>query len=86
MAGLRLSKAAETDIVDILSWSQARFGTTAGVWSAWHGWGGVWPWMGADLLFWPGRERLQATGLSEEGTVPGLEVQIAVGLGIGLFP
>jgi len=63
-----------------------RFGATAGLWAAWHGWSGVWPWIGADLLFWPGRERLRVQGLSTEGSVPGLEGQIAAGLGIDLFP
>lgn len=63
-----------------------RFGAGAGVWSAWRGWGGVWPWIGADLLFWPGRDRLRVEGLAAEGSVPGLEVQVAAGLGIGLFP
>lgn len=63
-----------------------RFGTTGGIWSAWQGWSSVWPWIGADLLFWPGRERLRVEGLAMEGAVPGLEAQIAAGLGIGLFP
>ena len=63
-----------------------RFGTSGGLWSAWRGWGGVWPWMGVDLLFWPGRERLRVEGLAMEGTVPALEGQIAAGLGMDLFP
>ncbi|HEY8923176.1 MAG TPA: hypothetical protein VIU64_02275 [Polyangia bacterium] len=63
-----------------------RVGAAAGAWAAWHGWGGVWPWIGADLLFWPGRDRLRIQGLSTEGRVPDLEGQIAAGLGIDLFP
>jgi len=64
----------------------ARVGAAAGAWAAWHGWSGVWPWIGADLLFWPGRDRLRIQGLSTEGRVPDLEGQIAAGLGIDLFP
>ena len=63
-----------------------RLGTTAGLWSAWRGWHGLWPWLAADLVFWPGRERLLITGVAAEGTVPSLEGQVAAGVGIDLFP
>lgn len=63
-----------------------RFGGAAGLWAAWRRWNGIWPWIGADVLFWPGREYLRVDGVSPDGRVPALDAQLAAGLGIDLFP
>jgi hypothetical protein len=65
--------------------STAQFGTGAGV-HVGRPWGNATPWIGADLLFWPGRDRLEISGLAARGELPRLELQLALGLSIGRFP
>jgi hypothetical protein len=49
-------------------------------------WGNATPWIGADVLYWPGHDRLQIAGLAAEGELPHLEIQVALGLSLGRFP
>jgi hypothetical protein len=63
----------------------AQFGTGAGV-RVGRSWGTAAPWLGADLLFWPGRDRLVIDGLTAQGELPRVELQLALGLSLGRFP
>jgi hypothetical protein len=65
--------------------STAQFGTGAGV-QVGRPWGNATPWIGGDLLFWPGHDRLEISGLAARGELPRLELQLAVGLSLGRFP
>ena len=61
-------------------------GGLAGASLTWRRWRACAAWVGADLLVWPGRERLRVVGLAEQTTLPRLEIHLAVGLEFGLFP
>jgi hypothetical protein len=65
--------------------STAQFGAGLGVHAGWP-WGNATPWIGADLLFWPGHDRLAITGVTAQGELPRAELQLAVGLSLGRFP
>ncbi len=65
--------------------SSAQFGTAAGL-RVGRSWGNATPWVGADLLFWPGHERLEIAGLGARGELPRLELQLALGLSLGRLP
>ena len=43
-------------------------------------------WIGADVLYWPGHDRLEIAGLAAEGELPHVEIQVALGLSLGRFP
>jgi hypothetical protein len=63
----------------------AQLGMAAGV-HAGRWWGNARPWIGVDLLFWPGRDRLEIAGQSAHGELPRLEVQFGVGVSVGRAP
>jgi hypothetical protein len=65
--------------------SSTQFGTAMGLHLG-RPWGNATPWIGADLLVWPGRDRLKVTGLAEQGQLPRIELQLAAGLSLGRFP
>jgi hypothetical protein len=65
--------------------SAAQLGTGVGV-QVGRPWGNATPWIGADLLYWPGHDRLEIAGLTAQGQLPHLEVQVALGLSLGRFP
>jgi hypothetical protein len=67
------------------SGSTAQFGVGTGLHvGRWLG--NARPWIGADLLLWPGHDRLEISGQAAQGELPRLEVQLAVGLSIGRAP
>jgi hypothetical protein len=49
-------------------------------------WGNAAPWIGVDLLVWPGHDRLEVGGQAITGQLPRLEAQFAAGLSLGRFP
>ena len=49
-------------------------------------WGTAIPWIGLDLQYWPGPDRLAIAGVADQGRLPRLELQLAVGLSLGRFP
>jgi hypothetical protein len=62
----------------------AQFGLAAGLRGLWiSSYGAVWA--GADLFIYPGRDRLTAVNYGEFGTLPHLELQIALGISLGRF-
>jgi hypothetical protein len=65
--------------------SSAQFGAGMGLHIG-RPWGNATPWIGADVLIWPGRERLVITGVSAQGELPRFEVQLAIGLSLGRLP
>jgi hypothetical protein len=65
--------------------SSAQFGAAGGL-RVGRSWGNATPWVGADLLFWPGHERLEIAGLGARGELPRLELQFALGLSLGRLP
>ena len=65
--------------------SSTQFGTAVGV-HVGRPWGNATPWIGADLLLWPGRDHLEVTGLADQGQLPRFELQLAAGLSLGRFP
>ena len=77
VAGSGLETTASNTVV--------QFGGLAGASLTWRRWRAARPWVGADLLAWPGRERLRVVGLAEQATLPRLEIHLAVGLEFGLF-
>jgi hypothetical protein len=71
----------ETDASD----TAVQVGAGAGV-QIGRPWGNATPWIGADVLYWPGHDRLEIAGLTAQGELPRLEVQVALGLSLGRFP
>jgi len=65
--------------------STGQFGTGVGV-QVGRPLGNATPWIGADVLFWPGRDRLAIDGLASEGQLPRFELQLALGLSFGRSP
>jgi len=65
--------------------TSAQLGTGVGV-QVGRPWGNATPWIGADILYWAGHDRLQIAGLTAEGELPHLEIQVALGLSLGRFP
>src|SRR5262249_50207617 len=65
--------------------SSAQLGVGAGVQGG-RPWGNATPWIGADVLYWPGHGRLEIAGLPAQGELPHLEIQVALGLSLGRFP
>ena len=63
----------------------AQLGMAAGV-HVGRWWGNARPWIGVDLLLWPGRDRLEIAGQTARGELPRLEVQFAVGVNLGRMP
>ena len=63
----------------------AQLGMAAGV-HVGRWWGNARPWIGVDLLLWPGRDRLEIAGQTAHGELPHLEVQFAVGVNMGRVP
>jgi hypothetical protein len=49
-------------------------------------WGNATPWIGADVIYWAGHDRLAIAGLAAQGELPHLEIQVALGLSLGRFP
>jgi hypothetical protein len=65
--------------------SSAQLGAGVGV-QIGRPWGSATPWIGADVLYWPGHDRLEISGLAAAGELPHLEIQLALGLSLGRFP
>jgi hypothetical protein len=65
--------------------STAQLGTAVGV-QIGRPWGNATPFIGADLLLWPGHDRLEISGLTAQGELPRVEVQLALGLSLGRLP
>jgi hypothetical protein len=63
----------------------AQLGMAAGV-HVGRWWGNARPWIGVDLLLWPGRDRLEIAGQTAHGELPRLEVQFAFGVNMGRVP
>jgi hypothetical protein len=49
-------------------------------------WGNAAPWLGVQVIDWPGNQRLEAGGTSATAELPHIDVQIALGLSLGRFP
>jgi hypothetical protein len=62
-----------------------QLGVGAGI-RATRAWGNAAPWIGVDLLVWPGHDRLEVGGQPVTGQLPRLEAQFAAGLSLGRFP
>jgi hypothetical protein len=71
----------ETDASD----TTVQLGAGAGV-QIGRPWGNATPWIGVDVLYWPGHDRLEIAGQAAQGELPHLEVQVALGLSLGRFP
>lgn len=67
------------------SGSTGQLGSGVGV-HAGHPWGTATPWVGVDLQYWPGSDRLEIAGSADRGQLPRLELQLAAGLSLGRFP
>ncbi|HXJ21359.1 MAG TPA: hypothetical protein VMT03_14100 [Polyangia bacterium] len=65
--------------------SSSQLGASLGV-QAGRPWGNATPWVGLDVLVWPGRDRLEITGLADQGQIPRFELQLALGLSLGRMP
>lgn len=65
--------------------STAQLGTAVGV-QIGRPWGNAAPFIAADLLLWPGHDRLEISGLTAQGELPRVEVQLALGLSLGRLP
>jgi hypothetical protein len=63
----------------------SQFGIGTGVRAGWS-WGKSMAWLGADTLAFPGRDTLVIDGQAATGTLPHIELQIAMGLSWGRFP
>jgi hypothetical protein len=61
-----------------------QLGASAGARVAWP-WGNAAVWLGVDLLLFPGHDRLEVTGLSLQGELPRVELQLGAGLSMGRF-
>lgn len=65
--------------------SSAELGAGAGVHVGWP-WGNAVPWIGVDILLWPGHESLVVGGLPAVGDLPRFELQVSLGISLGRFP
>jgi hypothetical protein len=64
--------------------TDAQFGLAVGLRGLWT-WNHGAVWAGADLFIYPGRDRLTVANYGEVGTLPHLELQIALGTSLGRF-
>jgi hypothetical protein len=65
--------------------NSGQLGACVGLRAGWP-WGTAEPWVGIDLLAWPGHERLVVNGPVIQHELPRLEVQVALGLSLGRSP
>jgi len=72
-------------LAETTSDTSLQIGASAGI-RATRAWGNAAPWIGVDVLVWPGHDRLEVAGQTTTGVLPRLEVQLALGLSLGRFP
>jgi hypothetical protein len=62
-----------------------QLGGAAAVRALWS-WGTAAPWLGVQVLAFPGRDLLEVGGDAQRGQLPRVELQIGGGLSLGRFP
>ena len=65
--------------------SSLQLGGAAALRGAWA-WGTSAIWVGAQVLVFPGDDRLLVRGVTDQGQLPHVELQLASGLSLGRFP